>query len=374
MAKIELKQVEKKFGLLHAVKPMDLTISDGEFVVLLGPSGCGKTTTLRMISGLETVTGGRILLDEREVTWLHPSERDIAFVFQFYALYPHISAHDNISFPLRAQGESRQVVEKRVKEVAALLRIEHLLKQRPGNLSGGDQQRVALARALVRRPAAFLMDEPLGALDADFRESMRAEIKRLHIDQHATTVYVTHDQIEAMAMGDRIVVMSEAVVQQIGTPAEVYYDPVNLFVAKFIGSPGMNLVNALYADGSAHIPATENQLSVSNEWQVAIGDSLKGDDEIILGFRPEAARLDPNGSLVGEVYASELQGAYAVLHVNVNSNDIVHIRTDRSIEYPIGETVHFDIDPKMVRFFNPKTELAIIKTLRAGNRLPMADC
>src|SRR5512147_845239 len=222
MATIELIQVSKKFADLDAVKPMDLTIKDGEFVVLLGPSGCGKTTTLRMISGLETVTGGKILLNGRDVTWRHPSERDIAFVFQFYALYPHISVRQNIAFPLQAQGESRETIEQRVRAVVKLLQIEHLLAARPGKLSGGDQQRVALARALVRRPAAFLMDEPLGALDADFRESMRAEIKRLHIDQHATTVYVTHDQIEAMAMSDRIVVMSDAVVQQVGTPAQVY--------------------------------------------------------------------------------------------------------------------------------------------------------
>jgi multiple sugar transport system ATP-binding protein len=359
MAKIELQAVEKKFGDLHAVQPMDLTINDGEFVVLLGPSGCGKTTTLRMISGLETVTGGRILLDEKEVTWLHPSERDIAFVFQFYALYPHISARDNIAFPLRAQGESRQVVDQRVREVSSLLQIEHLLGQRPGNLSGGDQQRIALARALVRRPAAFLMDEPLGALDAEFRESMRAEIKRLHIDQHATTVYVTHDQIEAMAMGDRIVVMSAAVVQQIGTPAEVYYNPANLFVAKFIGSPGMNLIHTQYADGTVRIPETENKFNISAEWQSAIGDVLNGGDAIILGFRPEAARLNPAGELSGEVYANELQGAYAVLHVNVNTDEIVHIRTDRLVDYPIGEIVHFDIDPEMMRFFDPKTELAV---------------
>jgi multiple sugar transport system ATP-binding protein len=362
MAKIELIQVEKKFGLLHAVKPMDLTINDGEFVVLLGPSGCGKTTTLRMISGLETVTGGKILLDGRDVTWLHPSERDTAFVFQFYALYPHITAHDNIAFPLRAQGESRQAVEKRVSEVAGLLRIEHLLKQRPGNLSGGDQQRIALARALVRRPAAFLMDEPLGALDADFRESMRAEIKRLHIDQHATTVYVTHDQIEAMAMGDRIVVMSEAVVQQIGTPAEVYYDPANLFVARFIGSPGMNLVNVIYTDGSLVIPGTENRFAIPPAWRASIDEMLIGEAELVLGFRPESAHLSPVGELTGQVYASELQGAYAVLHVNVNTNEIIHIRTDRLINYPIGTVVHFDLNPNMVRFFNPKTEAAVTRS------------
>lgn len=361
MATIELKQVEKKFGDLHAVKPMDLTVNDGEFVVLLGPSGCGKTTTLRMISGLEAVTGGRIFLAGRDVTWLHPSDRDIAFVFQFYALYPHISARDNIAFPLRAQHEPRKEVERRVKEVAALLRIEHLLDQRPGNLSGGDQQRIALARALVRRPAAFLMDEPIGALDAEFRETMRAEIKRLHIDQHATTVYVTHDQIEAMAMGDRIVVMSNAEIQQVGTPAEVYYDPANLFVAQFIGSPGMNLVRAHYSHGVAQIINTENRYTVPEVWRRALDETLQGEGEVVLGFRPEAARLSDQGELSGEVYASELQGAYAVLHVNVNTFDIVHIRTDRLINYPIGTVVHFDIDPQMVRFFHPQTEMAIKK-------------
>jgi multiple sugar transport system ATP-binding protein len=359
MATIELQQVEKKFGDLHAVKPMDLTINDGEFVVLLGPSGCGKTTTLRMISGLETVTSGTILLNERNVTWLHPSERDIAFVFQFYALYPHISARDNISFPLRAQGDPKDEIEKRVQEVAALLRIEHLLNQRPGKLSGGDQQRVALARALVRRPEAFLMDEPLGALDADFRETMRAEIKQLHIDQHATTVYVTHDQIEAMAMGDRIVVMSEAVVQQAGTPNEVYYNPANLFVARFIGSPGMNLVKAVYSQGEVSIPGTENRYSVPDGWESPIGETLGGEGGIILGFRPEAAQVKADGPLSGEVYASELQGAYSVLHVNVNADDIVHVRTDRQVDHPIGATVRFDIDPQRVRFFDPSTEMGI---------------
>ena len=359
MATIELQQVEKKFGEMSAVKPMDLTIQDGEFVVLLGPSGCGKTTTLRMISGLETVTSGKILLNGRDVTWLHPSERDVAFVFQFYALYPHISARDNISFPLRAEGEKKENIDQRVKEVAALLRIEHLLKQRPGNLSGGDQQRVALARALVRRPAAFLMDEPLGALDADFRESMRAEIKQLHIDQHATTVYVTHDQIEAMAMSDRIVVMSEAVVQQVGTPVEVYYDPANLFVARFIGSPGMNLIRGHYAEGVVRLSGADNRLGVADGWQKSIEQALGGQGEVILGFRPESAWLKEDGALSGEVYARELQGAYSILHVNINSDEIVHIRADRQINYPIGTQVRFDLDPRMARFFDPKTEAAI---------------
>ena len=359
MSTIELRQVEKKFGDLHAVKPLDLTIQDGEFIVLLGPSGCGKTTTLRMISGLETVSGGTVWLDGRNVTWLHPSERDIAFVFQFYALYPHLTARQNIAFPLQAQGESRKMVEKRVAEVVKLLRIEHLLKARPNQLSGGDQQRVALARALVRRPAAFLMDEPLGALDADFRETMRSEIKRLHVLQHATTVYVTHDQIEAMAMGDRIVVMSEAVIQQIGTPAEVYNDPANLFVARFIGSPGMNLVKGVYSDGVVKMSGLENHYTVPEKWQEILKKRGGTSGAVIIGFRPEAAQINESGILVGKVYASEMHGSSAVLHLMVNENEIIHVRTSRLTPYPIDTLVRFNIHPQMVRFFNPQTESSI---------------
>jgi len=363
MATIELRQVEKKFGELYAVKPMDLTIRDGEFVVLLGPSGCGKTTTLRMISGLETVSGGQILLNGHNVTWRHPSARDIAFVFQLYALYPHLTARENIAFPLQAQRESPATIEQRVNEVVKLLRIEHLLHQRPGKLSGGDQQRVALARALVRRPAAFLMDEPLGALDAEFREAMRAEIKRLHILQRATTVYVTHDQIEAMAMGDRIVVMSAAEVQQAGTPHDVYYDPSNLFVASFIGSPGMNLIKGRLADGVIRLPGPQNGYSALPEWRESLYKVIGNDKDVIVGFRPEAAQITADGALAGEVYAADMHGAYTMFHVNLNETDIapeiVHIRGDRQTDYPIGTPVRFDLNPEMVRFFNPETENAI---------------
>ena len=364
MATIELIKVEKKFGELHAVKPMDLTIHDGEFVVLLGPSGCGKTTTLRMISGLEAVSGGQILLNGRDVTWAHPSERDIAFVFQFFALYGHLTARQNIAFPLQAQGESREMIRQRVAEVTRLLEIEHILDARPGALSGGDQQRVALARALVRRPAAFLMDEPLGALDAEFRETMRAEIKQLHIDQHATTVYVTHDQIEAMAMGDRIVVMSDAVVQQVGTPAEVYHDPSNLFVARFIGSPGMNLVSGHYANGNVRLPEC-NDYSVPDIWKPALDRALNGDGDVILGFRPEAATTSPDGPLTATVYASDLHGGYTMLHLDLCENDIVHARAGREMRYKINEPVRFDLNPAMVRFFDPKTEAVILREVPA---------
>ncbi len=354
MATIELRQVAKKFGEAYAVKPLDLTVADGEFIVLLGPSGCGKTTTLRMISGLEAVTGGQIFLDGRNVTWLHPSARDIAFVFQFYALYPHLNVRDNITFPLRAQGEKRQLIDERLNQVVSLLRIEHLLNKRPGGLSGGDKQRVALARALVRRPAAFLMDEPLGSLDADLRETMRAEIRALQLRLKATTVYVTHDQIEAMAMGDRIVVMNTAVVQQVGTPTDVYYNPANLFVAKFIGSPGMNLIEGSFSEGVVHLPG-DNRYPLADGWQNALARS----ENVILGFRPESARVSPEGKLGGEVYASDMHGSYAMLHVNMAGDQVIHLRADRETRYPIGANIRFDIDPQMARLFNPQNELAL---------------
>jgi multiple sugar transport system ATP-binding protein len=360
MANIELKQVEKKFGTAYAVKPLDMSIKDGEFIVLLGPSGCGKTTTLRMISGLEAVSGGNILFDGRDVTWNHPSERNIAFVFQFFALYSHLTARENVAFPLQAEGQNRAEIKTRVAEVARMLRIEHLLDKRPGGLSGGDQQRVALARALVRRPAAFLMDEPLGALDAEFRETMRAEIKRLHIDQHATTVYVTHDQIEAMAMGDRIVVMSNAEVQQAATPTEVYHSPANIFVARFIGSPGMNLIPARYSDGMVTLEGG-SRFPVDDAWRAALGAGLNSDGIVIVGFRPEAAKVIPDGSLSGITYASDLHGGHSMLHIELAKGQVVHVRTSRQTSYRIGENLRFDLDPAMVRFFHPQTERALRK-------------
>ena len=343
MAEIQLKQVAKKFGESWAVKPMDLTISSGEFVALLGPSGCGKTTTLRMISGLEAVTEGRIYIDGKDVTWLTASQRDIAFVFQFFALYPQMSVRQNIAFPLESQGMPNDLISKRIDEVVAMLHIGHLLKQKPGSLSGGDKQRVALARSLVRQPACFLMDEPLGALDAEFREVMRAEIKRLHLAQKATTVYVTHDQVEAMAMGDRIVVMSAAVVQQIGTPAEVYHNPANLFVANFIGSPGMNLIKGNYANGVVHLPG-ENKFPVPEAWKPPLAQRLTS-DEVIIGFRPEAARV---GGCAPRTRPSTPSTCTARTTCSTSTSmaaDIQHLRASRDVVHPINAPVRFDIDP-----------------------------
>jgi multiple sugar transport system ATP-binding protein len=359
MATIELKNVVKKFGEKYAVKPMNMTINDGEFVVLLGPSGCGKTTTLRMISGLETVSSGNIFLNGRDVTWAHPSNRDIAYVFQFYALYPHLNVWQNIAFTLQAQSFKKDEIEKRVRDVAAILKIKHLLKRHPGGLSGGDQQRVALARALVRRPAAFLMDEPLGALDADFRETMRAEIKALHITQKATTVYVTHDQIEAMAMGDRIVVMSDAAIQQVGTPTEVYHNPANLFVANFIGSPGMNLVKGHYHGGKLVLPGG-SIYTPSDIWKARIQKQIGDDHEVILGFRPEAAQVVPQDLISAEVFLVEMNGSNVMLDLHLSEEVIIRIRTNRGVNYSIGSKINFDLDPQMVRFFNPATKAALV--------------
>ncbi len=359
MATIQLSEVEKRFGEDYAVRPMNLTVDDGEFVVLLGPSGCGKTTTLRMISGLEAVTDGVIRFDGDDVTWLSPSDRDIAFVFQFFALYSHMTCRENIAFPLQALGGGRREIERQVREVADLVQIGHLLDKRPGGLSGGDQQRVALARALVRRPRAFLMDEPLGALDAEFRETMRAEIKRLHLELGATTVYVTHDQVEAMALGDKIVVMSDAVVQQVGSPAEVYYQPANLFVARFIGSPGMNLLEGRYQDGSVHLD-TGSVYPVPDAWKATLDSSI-GSGKLIVGFRPEAVALGDEATLRATVYTSDMPGGHAMLHLDIGDNTIVHARSPRSGRHPLGSSVHFAVDAEQVRFFDPDSGVALSK-------------
>ncbi len=364
MATIEMVDVKKEFGGFTAVKPLNLRIEDGEFAVFLGPSGCGKTTTMRMISGLESVTSGNIYLDGENVTWTNPADRNIAFVFQFFALYPHMSVEENILFPLKAEHASRDIQKRKLEEMIDLLRIDRaLLPRRPGALSGGDKQRITLARALVREPSVFLMDEPLGALDAEFRERMRAEIRRLQIQSGVTTVYVTHDQIEAMAMGDRIVVMSAAEIQQVGSPADVYYDPANLFVATFIGSPGMNLLYGRYAHGIVHL-FEGSEIAAPTAWKPILDEEIGTDNEVVVGFRPEAAQLTDDGGIKSEVYSTDIYGAYSMLAVNppnAKSADIAQLRSDRLLDYPIGTIVNFDINPNMIRFFDPQTELALTK-------------
>src|SRR5246127_2105781 len=243
MAEIRVEFVAKNFGTFSAVKGVNFTVDHGSFFVILGPSGCGKTTTLRMIAGLELPTAGRILLDGEDVTALPASARDIAFVFQLFALYPHMNVRQNIGFPLKCQNFPRAEIRRSVEEAAKLLRIGHVLDRRVGGLSGGDRQRVALGRAIVRRPKAFLMDEPLGALDSEFRRLMCGELRELHDRIDATSIYITHDQLEAMAMADRIAIMNQGRVEQIGTPQEIYDRPKTMFVADFIGAPPMSFLN-----------------------------------------------------------------------------------------------------------------------------------
>ena len=258
MAQIVIRNLKKQFGDFVAVRESSFTIEDGEFFMLLGPSGCGKTTTLRMIAGLELPSGGEIYLDGEEISQKPPRERDIAFVFQMFALYPHMNVRKNISYPLVSQGMPRALVREKVAEVSEILGITDILDRPVGGLSGGDRQRVALGRAIVREPKAFMMDEPLGALDAEFREQMAEELRALHDRMGATTVYVTHDQLEAMQMGDKIVVMNNAVVEQFGSPQEIYDKPATMFVADFIGST--NLLEVTRQDGRAAVAGVEDDM------------------------------------------------------------------------------------------------------------------
>ncbi len=359
MAQIELKNIVKRFGKLEAVKDFSLTIQDREFLVLLGPSGCGKTTTLRSIAGLETVDEGEILIDGKLVNNLRASDRDIAFVFQLYALYPHLSAYQNISFPLETQGIKKDEIHRRVEEVAGVLKIKSILKKKPSALSGGDMQRVALGRAMVRRPKAFLMDEPIGTLDAKFREVMRTELKRLHIDIGATTVYVTHDQVEAMSMGDRIAVMNLGELQQVGKPAEVYDNPVNLFVANFIGSPGMNFIDVVCSRSDHQTKAVlrSDQL-VGFTFSKDIYDKLSEKDafsrDLVLGIRPEWIEIERrkrNGLVAAEVYVVEPLGSSKIIDLKIG-NDIVKARTSADFDAQVGDKVWVGLNEKKVHFFD----------------------
>lgn len=281
MAEVRLRSIEKEFsGGVHAVKPCDLDISDGEFLVLVGPSGCGKSTLLRMIAGLEEPSGGTITIGSRDVTHVDPADRDIAMVFQNYALYPHKSAKENMAFALRLRKVPKAERERRIAETAKMLGIEELLNRKPGAMSGGQQQRVALGRAIVRDPACFLFDEPLSNLDAKMRNHTRSELRRLHKELQTTSVYVTHDQEEAMTLGDRVAVMKDGVMQQVGTPLEVYRAPANLFVAGFIGTPAMNLMPGEAKDGQA---------TLASGFTVSVPTSLEG--PITVGVRPQHFRV-----------------------------------------------------------------------------------
>lgn len=338
MAQIRIENLRKDFGAFTAVQSSTFTVEDGEFFMLLGPSGCGKTTTLRMMAGLELPTSGQIYIDGEEVGQKPASQRDIAFVFQMFALYPHMNVGKNMSYPLLSQGMSRTDANARVAEVARLLGIAHLLTKPVSGLSGGDRQRVALGRAIVRNPKAFLMDEPLGALDAEFREHMAEELRALHDRMGATTVYVTHDQLEAMQMGDKIVVMNHGVVEQFGVPQDIYDWPATMFVAQFLGSPPMNFLRAhgLVGVGADSLMLGEARITIPEQREGVAGDYL-------LGVRPEHVRLDDAAALRGEIIATEYLGTTQIVTVRTGFGEVkARVASDRKIAVRTTTGLHLD--------------------------------
>ncbi|HZT41896.1 MAG TPA: ABC transporter ATP-binding protein [Chthonomonadaceae bacterium] len=361
MATVTVQNLVKRFDSNIAVNDLSLEIADGMFMVFLGPSGCGKTTTLRCIAGLEIPDGGHILIDGEDVTKRPPSARDIAMVFQQYAIYPHLTVAENLAFPLRAVRTPRQVVEERVHAVACTLHIERLLQRKPGKLSGGEMQRVAIGRAMVRRPKVFLMDEPLSNLDAKLRTEMRAEIKRLQTDQGATTVYVTHDQLEAMSMADRIAVMYGGILQQVGTPADVYDRPANLFVAGFIGSPAMNFLPCrLSADRSTILLEGEIPLAVQPGAKARFGD-VPADRDLILGVRPEDITLRHDAASEFEpveVYVVEPLGAENIVDVRL-AGHVLKARTLPTFQAKIGDSLFMRLDQMRAHLFDANTTAAL---------------
>ena len=357
MAEVHLSQITKWFGEPNsksgvlAVSTFDLDVADGEFLVLLGPSGCGKTTTLRMVAGLETATSGDIRIGERNVTQLAPGDRDIAFVFQFYALYPHLSVRDNISFPLRAQNVAADEVERRVNEVAKRLKIEHVLKRRPNRLPSGEQQRVALGRAIVRQPQVFLMDEPLTNLDASLRSDMRVELKHLQQELGTTTLYVTHDQTEAMSMSHRIAVMNLGVLQQVDTPLNIYNRPQTLFVARFIGSPPMNTYTCNVVDGNQLI-GTDNHF----RYTLTEADAAKvnGVSEVVFGVRSEDVRLvnmDEDADIRGVIAVREPLGDETIYQIEIDKTRL-SVKTPPRQMFRPGDHAQLKINPRRTHLFD----------------------
>jgi multiple sugar transport system ATP-binding protein len=371
MAEIKLEHITKRFGNVLAVNDLNMVIADQEFVVLLGPSGCGKTTTLRAIAGLEHPEEGNIFIDGKRVNALSPADRDIAFVFQFYALYPHLTVYDNIAFPLKAVKVPKSEIQKRVAEVAALLRIENMLERKPRQLSGGEMQRVALGRAMVRRPKAFLMDEPMANLDAKLRVDMRSELKRLQRELGTTTIFVTHDQVEAMSMADRIAVMHQGVLQQIGTPQEVYNQPKSLFVAGFMGSPAMNLIHGEIQSQNGrpvlHLTHTGIGLELSDQRIAQVHQEAKT-KELVFGIRAEHIRVSKeaiDGKITASVHLVESLGSVNIVDIFLGENPetgdaiLLRARTHPAFQVVTGQPVWLDFDERHIHLFARHTEKAI---------------
>jgi multiple sugar transport system ATP-binding protein len=354
VAEIRVEHLHKAFADFVAVQGSTFTIANGEFFCLLGPSGCGKTTTLRMIAGLELPTSGRILLDGEDVSFRRAAQRDIAFVFQLFALYPHMSVRQNIGFPLKSQGMRRAEIRERVAQAAQTLRIMHLLDRSVSGLSSGDRQRVALGRAIVRQPKAFLMDEPLGALDTEFRHVMTGELRALHDRLSATTIYVTHDQLEAMAMADKIAVMNRGLIEQLGTPREIYEKPASLFVADFIGSPPMNFlsVHSRVEKGTDKIVLGDGEISIPTV------DENLGEGELVLGVRPEQVQFTDQGALRGIVFGVEYLGTTQIVTLTT-SHGMLRARVPAELDLRVGERVGLAFKPEKLSLFDKASGRAI---------------
>lgn len=355
MAQVVFDHIWKRFGSVAAVRDLNLDVSDGEFLVLVGPSGCGKSTTLRMLAGLETVSDGRIMIAGRDVTDSEPRERDIAMVFQSYALYPHMSVRDNIGFGLRNRGAKSAEVAKKVTDAARMLEITHLLDRRPRDLSGGQRQRVALGRAIVRDAAVFLMDEPLSNLDAQLRVNMRGEIIKLHQRLGSTTVYVTHDQVEAMTMGSRVAVLKDGVLVQVDSAQILYERPRNIFVATFMGSPSMNILEGTAAAGSGAAVAYGGG---SIPLPPTAPASLRG-RKIKFGIRPEHLQLDLQesprpGDVIGTVSLVEIMGDESIVTVTCGS-DTIRAKVRGFCVFRPGDTVRLSIEPAKLHLFDAET-------------------
>lgn len=364
MAEIIIKNVRKEFGSFTAVQSSSFKVEDGEFFMLLGPSGCGKTTTLRMIAGLELPTSGEIYIDGEEVSQKPASQRDIAFVFQMFALYPHMNVRQNISYPLTNQGWSRARVREKVHEIAKILDIEDILGKPVGGLSGGDRQRVALGRAIVRDPKAFMMDEPLGALDAEFRERMAEELRALHDRMGATTIYVTHDQLEAMQMGDKIVIMNHGVIEQFGVPQEIYDWPATMFVAEFIGSPPMNFLtfDGTVSPGKKSVRLGDQSVAIPEQFAAA-------DGKLVLGVRPEHVTLDDNSKFRGTVLATEYLGTNQIATIKTEFGDL-KMRADSQRTIAVDSQVGLNFNQAAITIFDAASGQALISS---GNREVLAN-
>ncbi|MGF7114323.1 multiple sugar transport system ATP-binding protein [Pseudomonas laurylsulfatiphila] len=361
MATLELRNVNKTYGpgLPDTLKNIELKIDNGEFLILVGPSGCGKSTLMNCIAGLETISGGAILVDDADISGMSPKDRDIAMVFQSYALYPTMSVRDNIAFGLKIRKMPTAEIDEEVARVSKLLQIEHLLSRKPGQLSGGQQQRVAMGRALARRPKIYLFDEPLSNLDAKLRVEMRTEMKLMHQRLKTTTVYVTHDQIEAMTLGDKVAVMKDGIIQQFGTPKDIYNNPANLFVASFIGSPPMNFIPLRLQRKDGRLLALLDSGQARCELPLGMQDAGLEDHEVILGMRPEQIILangEANGlpTIRAEVQVTEPTGPDTLVFVNLNDTKVC-CRLAPDVAPAVGETLTLQFDPAKVLLFDAKT-------------------